>query len=287
MLDLAIATCVPLPEPDPDAEPLADALDRAGVTYAFAGWNEGGWPPARATLLRSTWDYPWRIADFRTWIDRVEAGGALWNDAATVRWNLHKRYLLDLEAAGLPVTPTELVRTGSTEPLDSILSRRGWEVAVVKPAVSAGSFRTLKTRLGDPAGEAHLRSLTAERDVLVQRYLPSVEGYGERALVWIDGEVTHSVRKTPRFQGEDEAVSESMPITTAERSLADRAVAVVPGDLLYARVDVAPGPGGEPVIMELELIEPSLFFPQCPAALERFVAAIRRRLEREPSQRLP
>ncbi len=278
MLDLAIATCVPLPEPDPDEAPLAEALDRAGLTYAFAGWHVDPWPAARATLLRSTWDYPWRIGDFRTWIDRVATGGELWNDAATVRWNLHKRYLLDLEAAGLPVTPTELVPAGSTEPLDGILARRGWEVAVVKPAVSAGSFRTLKTERGDPAGEAHLRALATDRDVLVQQYLASVEGYGERALVWIDGEVTHSVRKTPRFQGEDESVSEAMPITEAQRALAAHAVATVPGDLLYARIDVAPGPDGAPVIMELELIEPSLFFPQCPEALDRFVAAIRRRL---------
>jgi hypothetical protein len=86
------------------------------------------------------------------------------------------------------------------------------------------------------------------------------------------------VRKSPRFQGDDESVSEAMPITEAERVLATRAIAVVPGELLYARIDVAPGPQGAPVIMELELIEPSLFFPQCPAALTRFVAGIQRRL---------
>ena len=278
MLDLAIATCDPLPEPDPDAQPLADALTELGISHAFVGWNTAKWPPARATLLRSTWDYPWQLPEFRVWIDRVASEGALWNDPDVVRWNLHKKYLLDLETAGLPVTPTELVETGATETLDSILARREWSVAVVKPAVSAGSYRTLKTQVGDPKGEAHLRSLAAERDVLVQEYLPSVEGYGERALVWIDGEVTHSVRKSPRFQGEDESVSEAMSITEAERALATRAIAVVPGELLYARIDVAPGPQGAPVIMELELIEPSLFFPQCPAALTRFVAGIQRRL---------
>ncbi len=278
MLDLAIATCDPLPEPDPDAQPLADALTELGISHAFVGWNAAEWPPARATLLRSTWDYPWQLPEFRVWIDRVASEGALWNDPDVVRWNLHKKYLLDLETAGLPVTPTELVETGATETLDSILARREWSVAVVKPAVSAGSYRTLKTQVGDPEGEAHLRSLAAERDVLVQEYLPSVEGYGERALVWIDGEVTHSVRKSPRFQGDDESVSEAMPITEAERVLATRAIAAVPGELLYARIDVAPGPQGAPVIMELELIEPSLFFPQCPAALTRFVAGIQRRL---------
>lgn len=104
------------------------------------------------------------------------------------------------------------------------------------------------------------------------------EGYGERALVCIDGELTHSVRKSPRFHGDDESVSDALPITDAERALAERALAVAPGDdRLYGRVDVAPGPDGAPVIMELELVEPSLFLLQHPPALRRLVAAIARR----------
>jgi hypothetical protein len=106
-----------------------------------------------------------------------------------------------------------------------------------------------------------------------------VEGHGERALVWIDGELTHAVRKSPRFEGQDETVSsEAMEISSAEAALALRTLGAVDGPLLYARVDVALGPDGEPVVMELELVEPSLFFPQCGHALERFVAGIRRRL---------
>ena len=118
-------------------------------------------------------------------------------------------------------------------------------------------------------GEEHLASLLVERDVLVQPYLRSVQTYGERALVWIDGELCHAVRKNPRFQGEDENVStEAMPISDAEARVAEEALEVVRGlgDLLYARIDMAPGPDGRPMIMELELVEPSLFFPQNPAA---------------------
>ena len=281
MLDLAIATCARLPEPDPDAAPLAAALSDAGLRFAVVGWDAAGdWPAARATLIRSTWNYPWHAAEFSAWVDRVAAAGPLWNPEGVVHWNLHKRYLIDLLAAGLPVTPTELVPSGSEEDLVALLDRRGWTDAVVKPAVSAGSYRTLRVHrddLGD--AERHLRTLAVERDVLVQKYLPSVEDYGERALVWIDGEITHAVRKTPRFEGDDEAVSvEAMPITTAERDLAHRAMAAAGGDLLYARVDVAPGEDGQPVIMELELIEPSLFFPQGPHALDRLIRAIVRRL---------
>jgi O-ureido-D-serine cyclo-ligase len=133
------------------------------------------------------------------------------------------------------------------------------------------------------AGEAHLCALAAERDVLVQQYLPSVEDHGERALIWIDGAFTHAIRKTPRFEGDAESVSPvAVDISSAEAELAERAMATtmatVDSPLLYGRVDVAPGPHGQPVLMELELIEPSLYFLQSHHALERFLAGICRRL---------
>ena len=114
--------------------------------------------------------------------------------------------------------------------------------------------------------------------MLVQPYLPSVEGHGERALVWIDGEFTHAVRKTPRFADGIEQVSEALPISAAEHALGTAALAGLESELLYARVDVAPGADGAPVVMELEMIEPSLFLLQSPVALARLVDAVVRRL---------
>jgi len=236
------------------------------------------WSKARVTVLRSTWNYPLDRDGFLAWAGRVAEVSALWNPLAVLRWNTYKGYLLDLEAAGVPVAPTRLVRRGSRPSLDRIRHETGWTDVVVKPAVSAASFRTLRVPPDrGEAGQRHLDELAAERDVLVQRFLPSVEDYGERALVWIDGELTHAVRKSPRFFGEDEAVSsEPVPISKAEAALARAALDAVPRPLLYARIDVAPGPTGDPVVMELELVEPSLFFPQCAVALDRFVAAVGR-----------
>ncbi len=282
-MDVALATCRTLPEPDFDAEPLVEALAAAGFEAGFLAWDDPAvdWSRARLTLLRSTWNYPRFPKEFIDWAGRVAKVSQLWNPLAVVQWNVHKRYLLNLAARGIPVAPTELVQQGSDLALQAILEDRGWDQAVVKPAVSAASYRTLNVGPGQAAaGERHLRELAAERDVLVQRYLPSVEGHGERALVWVDGEVTHAVRKTTRFSGEDESVSAAMEISTAELALAHRAVAAIDGELLYARIDMAPGPDGEPVVMELELIEPSLFFPQGPAALHRLVEGIRLRLSR-------
>jgi hypothetical protein len=280
-MDVALATCLTLPEPDPDAMPLVDALTRAGLEAQLVPWDgsEPDWPRARLTLLRSTWNYPLRPEDFLAWAERVAKRSHLFNPIEAVRWNLHKRYLLELERRGVPIAPTVLVPRGSTTSLDAILDEKGWDVAVVKPAVSAASYRTLRVARREwEVGEAHLKDLVASRDALVQRYLPSVEGYGERALMWIDGTITHAVRKTPRFSGEIEAVSAAVPITRNEEELARAAIGCVASPLLYARIDVAPGPEGLPVVMELEVIEPSLFFEQGPRALELLVAGILRRL---------
>jgi hypothetical protein len=282
-LDVALVSCVELPEPDPDAAPLARALAAAGIESEVVAWDDGeaDWSRARLAVLRSAWNYPPRRGEFLAWAERASAMSELWNPLPVVRWNSYKGYLLELEAKGIPVAPTVLFPRGSAVPLREILAERAWRDVVVKPAVSAASFKTRRFGPADlEAGEAHLQALVAERDVLVQRYLPSVEDYGERALVWIDGELTHAVRKRPRFEGEDESVStEAVAISAAEAALAQRVLEAVPASLLYARVDVAPGPDGGSVLMELELIEPSLFFPQDPAALDRFVAGLRRRLD--------
>jgi hypothetical protein len=283
-MEVALATCKVLPEPDPDAEPLLEALREAGIDAGTAAWDdpEFDWSKPALTLLRSTWNYPRHPEAFLAWAERVARVSSLWNPIDVVRWNLHKGYLLDLERRGVPVVPTLVVRRGEATPLSSILDERAWSDVVVKPAVSAASYRTERfSRRDVAAGEAHLRSLASERDVLVQPYLPSVEGYGERSLVWVEGALTHAVRKTPRFSGQHEAVwGSAFPIAPAEAALAERAVASVTGRLLYARIDVAPGPSGSPVVMELELIEPSLFFGQGPAALERYVGGVKARLGR-------
>ncbi len=283
-LDIAIATCLTLPEPDPDQAPLDAALDAAGISSRVVPWDApaGQWPRARISLIRSTWNYALNRPAYLTWAEQAARTSTLLNPLPVVRWNSHKGYLLELEQAGIPVAPTVLVRRGAPPDLAPALDR-GWQELVVKPAVSASSYRTRRFGRGERAGaEAHLEALLRDGDALVQRYLESVEGYGERAVVWIDGEVTHAVRKRPRFEGQDESVSEAKAVSEAERALAGRALAAAPGGgsgLLYGRVDMAPGPDGDPVVMELELLEPSLFFPQRPAALSRYVAGLRRVLD--------
>jgi glutathione synthase/RimK-type ligase-like ATP-grasp enzyme len=193
--------------------------------------------------------------------------------------------LIELAARGVPVTPTELLSQGWNGSLTELCRSRGWPDVVVKPAVGAASFETYRYTDINADVDAQVRGFASQRDLLVQPYLPSVEDHGERALVWIDGEFTHAVRKTPRFAGGVEVVSEAIGISPAERALGEAALAPFAAELLYARVDVAPGFDGQPVVMELELIEPSLFLLQSPLALARLVAAVRRELVRPWSKR--
>jgi len=280
-MDLRIATCMPLPEVDVDEELLLRCLREHGVRARMVAWNDPTqeWEQPLPTLLRSTWDYFHDLPAFRAWLARVHAAAPLWNPLAVVESNLHKDYLLALEARGVAVVPTELLRRGGEPALEPLLRRRGWRRFVLKPAVGAGSFVTRRFEAAElEAGEAFLREQLALRDMLVQPFLDSVDGHGERALVWIDGEFTHAVRKTPRFSGQDERVSAALPLEADERALGEQALAPLREQLLYARVDVARDAGGRVCVMELELVEPSLFLRQSPPALQRLGAALARRL---------
>jgi glutathione synthase/RimK-type ligase-like ATP-grasp enzyme len=277
---LRIATCRPLPEPDVDEDLLLAALQAAGIDARMAAWHvPAEWLDAVPTVVRSTWDYIHDTRAFSQWVRTAAAGAPLWNPPQTLLGNLHKSYLRTLADRGVPTTPTMLLGRGSTPDLQCLCGARGWRDVVIKPAVGAASYETHRLDASTEAAKQLAARLLATHDLLVQPYLRSVEDHGERALVWIDGEFTHAVRKTPRFAGGVESVSEAVPISAAERALGEAALAVAgDSDLLYARVDVAPAADGLPVVMELELVEPSLFLLQHPPALQRLVDGIVRRL---------
>ena len=273
---LRIATCVQLPEPDTDEEPLAAALAAGGFAARLVGWDDptADWDAPIPTILRSTWNYPNDIDAFSAWLDRAAAAGPLLNPPDIVRGNLHKRYLLALAARGVPVVPTILVERGATYELAAIAAPQ----IVIKPEVGAGSIGTRRFATDDPAARAHLAALTARGTALIQPYVASVDDYGERSLVWIDGALSHAIRKDPRFVGDAEQVAGPFPIADDERDLATAALAPIADRILYGRVDIARDAAGQPMVMELELVEPSLFFTRQPGSAERYVAALRRRL---------
>ncbi len=278
---VALAACKHPPEPDPDEALLVSGLEAAGVEAGVLAWDEpeAAFADHDLVVLRSTWNYHERVDDFLAWVEATGKATRVLNPPDVVAWNAKKTYLAELESRNVAIVPTEFVTRGSARRVEDVLRERSWDEVVIKPVVSGGSFRTERfSRDATAAAQAFLDGLVQDRDAMVQRWMPSVDTYGERSLVWIDGKITHAIRKTPRFAGGVEQVSGEVAIADDERAFAERALAPFAARLLYARADmVRDGDDGTLRIMELELIEPSLFLQQSKAALDQLVTAIARR----------
>jgi hypothetical protein len=271
---VALATCAAFPELHPDDALLLPALAAAGVDARPEVWDDPAvdWAAFDLVVVRSTWDYVPRRAQFLDWARTVPR---LVKPADVVAWNTDKRYLRALADAGVPVVPTTWLRPGDAY-------RAPEHEHVVKPAVSAGAADTARYPVGADSGGHVRRLLAAGRDVMVQPYLAGVDVAGETAVVSILGEHSHAARKDPVLVpelGDPEDVGIA-PCTASphERAVADAALAAVPfpGPLLFARVDLVPGPTGAPVVIELELTEPSLFLETSAGAADRLAAAVAR-----------
>jgi glutathione synthase/RimK-type ligase-like ATP-grasp enzyme len=272
-LDVALATFVELPHGDEDDHLLASALTELGLSTGFVCWDDpdARWASAGVVIIRSPWDYHLRLNAFLGWVDFVGSATRLCNPPSIVRWNSHKRYLVELDERGVPIVPTTLVHAGEHAAL-------GPGEHVVKPAVSIGADRTIRH-----ATQQDLDALTATDDVLVQPYVTEVETEGELSIVCIEGTPTHVVRKVPasgdfRTQEHHGAVIDAVPLEASHVALADAALAAVDGSTLYARVDAVPV-DGQLRVMELELIEPTLWLRWHPGAAELLAGAVVRILD--------
>lgn len=265
---IALLSCTDAHDPDVDERPLTDALQRLGVEAQSVPWNAPGaaWQAFDAAVVRSTWDYHLKVDAFRAFVHDVTRHTRLINPPAIIEATLHKGYLLRLESLGIPVVPTTLV------PRDAPLPTLPDGPIVVKPAIGGGSWQTQRFDHA-VAAEAFLTRSVDARDTLVQPALPGFEDPGERCFVWIDGRITHGIRKRPRFEGTDEHVDPVTDLTQADQALAHAALATLPAIPLFARVDVVDHEG-RPVVTELETIEPSLYLDSAPGTADRLAAAI-------------
>ena len=281
---IALATYDPGSEPskDRDLPVLVEALRAAGAEAVAAPWDDEGtdWGGHDLVLIRSTWDYSWRAAEFVAWAERVGKATRLANPVRVVRWNTDKRYLGALAAAGVPVVPTRYLAAGDPVDLPD-----GHEY-VVKPTSGAGArFAARYTPDEHETAVRQLERMHAEGlTAMVQPYLTNVDVSGERALLFFGGRYVHASRKgavlSPGTAYDDDKVShpdlEPWTATDAELAVAERALAAVPDapELLYARVDLVDGPDGQPCVMELELVEPNLFLDLHPGSLAVVVDAV-------------
>jgi glutathione synthase/RimK-type ligase-like ATP-grasp enzyme len=272
---VALATCAEVAEGDEDTPTLVPALAARRVEARPAVWDDPAvdWAEFDLVVVRSTWDYAERLDAFLVWAASLPR---VLNELEVLRWNTDKRYLAELERAGVPVVPTRFLQPG--EPFEGPAAR-----FVVKPAVSAGSRHSASYEPGEAAeaGEHVARLHAMGRTMMVQPYLDGIDSNGEIGLVYVGGAYSHAVRKAPLLQpgqppGDalylEEQVEPAVP-SDAERAVADAALRVAPDGLLYARVDLVQGADGA-VVLEVELTEPSLWLGHAPGASERFADAI-------------
>jgi glutathione synthase/RimK-type ligase-like ATP-grasp enzyme len=282
-MHIALVTCDRFPTLYGDEQALPAAFAAAGHAATVASWSDPGvdWRAFDRVVIRNTWDYFERIDEFRAWLDRIDAAGVrLCNPLPLVRWNLDKRYLVELARRGVRVVATELVERGARVDLAALVARAGWHDAIVKPTVSGGSFRTHRFAAADAgAHQAALDEIVAASAAMVQPFVPEIATEGEWSLLFFGGELSHTVIKKPAagdFRVQVQYGGSYVAATPPPSLVADaRAViAALPFSPEYVRIDGVRR-DDHLVLMEVEAIEPYLFLPFAPdGAAARYVAAI-------------
>lgn len=279
---IGLVTCAEWPEMTPEGQLLLAELRQLGLDAQPVVWDDPSvdWSVPEICVIRETWDYHVRRDEFVAWAERVAKHSTLLNSAEVVRWNTHKGYLRDLESRGVPVVPTAWLDAGTQADLHDIMSIRDWQEVVIKPAVSASAFETIQVGLRQVAeGQAHIDRLLPSRDMMVQPFIPSVRDYGERSLIFIGGDLSHAARRQPALHLEEGGSAWEATLVQAtadEAALAASALEAARFSTLYARVDMVRDETGKIRLMELELVEPSLFLTLAPHAASRFAKAIAR-----------
>ncbi len=256
-------------------QPFADQ----GLEVETVSWRaDVDWSVYDAVIVRTPWDYMHAPDAFLTTIDRISDATRLANPAALMRWNLDKRYLSELKEQGVPVVPTEYGTALTADRLDALLSDYP-DGAVIKPVISAGSKDTFALK---PPVDAQTRQqvLEAHREsaYMWQPFVRSVVEEGEYSLFFFSGAFSHCIVKRPKqgdFRVQEEFGGDIVAIeaTPEQLGVAQKVLGALPETLLYARVDLVRGQQDEWWLIELEIIEPSLYLRTDEAAPARFARA--------------
>jgi glutathione synthase/RimK-type ligase-like ATP-grasp enzyme len=278
---IAIATCTGYDDLKVDDELLRGAFAERGAEARSVVWDgdDPGWEEFDLCLVRSTWDYHDAYPEFLAWSRRVGAATALRNPAGLIAWNSEKTYLRELADAGVPTVPTVWVGRDSEPEAEAILAGRGWEEAVIKPTVDLGAKNLHRVRAGDGEAQPALEAVLARGEAILQPFLPSLESQGELSLIYINGDLSHAVRKRPatgdfRVQSIWGGTMEPTEPGPREREIGALALSRLDETPLYARVDLVSDPSGNPCLIELELIEPNLYLSTHPTAAEHLANGV-------------
>ena len=284
-MNLIFATCDHQPLVAPDDAPLAEALQARGISVTPIPWTEidpYAVLDAPPIVLRSTGDYHRVPTLFETWLESLaDSGRTVWNDAAIARGNIDKIYLRQFEADGIAIPHTRWLDRIDNNAIEQALADAGWDRAVFKPRIAATAYGTFLVSRGVQLSNEDLAPARSS-GALLQEFVPAIEESGEISLVYIDGAFSHAVSKYAQpgdFRVQQDFGGSVAPILPAPHLVAfgDRVMRQVNGATLYARVDVVETPRGT-LLMELELIEPELYFTIVESSATTLANAILARL---------
>ena len=283
MRTIAFATCQEFPELVDDDKLLIDILQKHNINYQAIPWDAEGidWKGFSAVIVRSAWDYALKAGKFLEWIDMLQYEKVnVWNPASVLRWNVDKKYLFELEQKGVPIIPTVLIPQGAPYDLEGLFKEKRWERIVFKSTID---HQGRDVFYGDSSELSALKmkldALVSKKDALAQPFVESVRTEGEYSFIFIGGEYSHAALKvqtlkelqTTRRTGGVVVRKTEPPESFIEE--AKTIMRAVETPLLYARVD-AVNIDGRLHVMEIECIEPVLYFQFHPPAAEHFAQEI-------------
>lgn len=266
---------------------VREILQDRNITVDEVSWRavHVNWDQYKVVVIRSPWDYQQAPDEFMSTLSTIESSTAvLLNPLEVVRWNVQKTYLRQLQDAGVAIVPTQWLTSPKASELMNLFPRENTSEIVVKPIVGANADDAFRLKTGDTSESyQHVENVFQNRTALVQPFVDSVTAYGEVSLIFFEGQYSHSVLKKPKtgdFRVQEEHGGRIESITPDQDliNFATRALSVVPCSTLYARIDVVFLDNNQPAIMELELIEPSLYLSYDSAAPGRFADVIEARL---------
>jgi glutathione synthase/RimK-type ligase-like ATP-grasp enzyme len=247
---------------------VSEALTNKGFCVTRKSWDDPNfdWKKTRFALFRATWDYFHRFPEFQDWLNRAKEETQLINSSETLLWNMDKHYLLDLEAAGVSVVPTSIAEAKSNRSLHDFYEQSPYVEAILKPTVSGSARHTYRLRRDNIEEHAELfEQLIQKEAMMLQPFKERILTEGEISLIYFGKTFSHAVRKRAKkgdFRVQDDfggTLHDHDP-DAEELSIAEAALDACPSLPVYARVDLVRNKANEPLVMELELIEPELWF---------------------------
>jgi len=267
-----------------DDEHAIEPLTRLGWRVSTVSWRQTRvpWGAFDAVIIRSTWDYWNDVPAFLEVLAEINRRTRLANPLDLVHWNLAKTYLRDLAGKGIGIVPTLWLDALHGRSPAQCAERLETEQLVVKPVVGANGQDAFRfSRDEDPARWSEIAACFQGRACMVQPFMANVLSEGEYSLFFFSGQFSHAILKVPaagEFRSQEERGAEVLPVRPQDDLLqqARQALAALTQSPLYARLDMVRNAAGDFDVMELELIEPSLYLRTDPEAPGRFARALDR-----------